>query len=144
MPSIRRSALLPYSARQVYELVNDVESYPAFMDGCVGARILSRSDDSMEARLELARGGITQSFTTVNTLTANEAIELRLREGPFERFAGCWRFQALGEAACKVTLELDFTIRNALVGAAAGRLFERVTNSQVEAVARRARQVYGT
>src|SRR6056297_410461 len=144
MPSIRRSALLPYTARQVYELVNDVESYPAFMEGCIGARILKRSDDSMEARLELARGGISQSFTTVNTLTANEAIELRLREGPFERFAGCWRFLALGEAACKVSLELDFTIRNALVGVAAGRLFERVTNSQVEAVARRARQVYGT
>lgn len=144
MPTIHRSALLPYTAQQVYELVNDVESYPSFMDGCIGACILSRSADTMEARLELARGGIVQSFTTLNTLTANEAIELRLREGPFERFAGRWRFQALGEAACKVSLELDFKIRNGLIGAAAGRLFERVTNNQVEAVARRARQVYGT
>ncbi|MEQ8515653.1 MAG: type II toxin-antitoxin system RatA family toxin [Chromatocurvus sp.] len=144
MPTIHRSALLPYTAQQVYELVNDVESYPSFMDGCVGARILSRSDDTMEARLDLARGGIVQSFTTLNTLIAHEAIELRLREGPFERFAGRWRFQALGEAACKVSLELDFKIRSALVGVAAGRLFERVTNSQVEAVARRARQVYGS
>ncbi len=143
MPTINRSALLPYTARQVYDLVNDVESYPSFMEGCIGARIISRSEHAMEARLELSRGGIVHSFTTLNTLVANEAIELRLREGPFERFAGCWRFKALGEAACKVSLELDFKIRNALVGVAAGHLFERVTNSQVEAVARRARQVYG-
>ncbi|MFN2289206.1 MAG: type II toxin-antitoxin system RatA family toxin [Chromatocurvus sp.] len=142
MPSIQRSALLPFTAQQIYELVNDVESYPSFMEGCVGARVLSRSGDTMEARLDLARGGIVQSFTTRNTLIANEVIELRLSEGPFERFAGRWRFQALGEAACKVSLELDFKIRSALVGVAAGRLFERVTNNQVEAIARRARQVY--
>jgi ribosome-associated toxin RatA of RatAB toxin-antitoxin module len=143
MPSIRRSALLPYTAQQVYDLVNDVEAYPQYMEGCVGARILAHSEGRMEARLDLSRGGISQSFTTLNRLRANEAIELTLREGPFDRFAGHWRFQSLGESACKVSLELDFSVRNGLVGMAAGRLFERVTNNLVDAVARRAQHLYG-
>ena len=40
MNDIRRSALLPYSAERVYALINDVEAYPQYMDGCVGAEIL--------------------------------------------------------------------------------------------------------
>ncbi|MHA7815329.1 MAG: type II toxin-antitoxin system RatA family toxin [Pseudohaliea sp.] len=143
MPAINRSALLPYSQRQLFDLVNDVEAYPQYMEGCVGARVLHRDDASMEARLDLARGGIAQSFTTRNRLLAPESIVLELKEGPFERFAGRWHFQALGDAACKVTLELDFAMRSTLVGAAAGRLFDRVTSNLVDAVVRRARQVYG-
>jgi len=143
MPAINRSALLPYSAHQLFALVNDVEAYPQYMDGCVGAQVLRRDEVSMEARLDLARAGFAHSFTTLNTLSAPESIELQLKEGPFERFSGCWRFQALGEAACKVSLQLEFKVSHSLVGAAAGRLFERVTNNLVDAVVRRARHVYG-
>ena len=34
MPQITRSALVPFSAKQMFDLVNDVESYPAFLPGC--------------------------------------------------------------------------------------------------------------
>jgi len=143
MPAINRSALLPYSQRQLFDLVNDVEAYPQYLEGCVGAQVLHRDEATMEARLDLARAGIAQSFTTRNRLQAPECIVLELKEGPFDRFAGRWRFQALGDAACKVSLELDFAVRSSLLGAAATRLFDRVTNNLVDAVVRRARQVYG-
>lgn len=34
MPQISRTALVPYSAEQMYQLVNDVQSYPQFLPGC--------------------------------------------------------------------------------------------------------------
>ncbi|STP18350.1 putative oligoketide cyclase/lipid transport protein [Escherichia coli] len=40
MPQISRTALVPYSAEQMYQLVNDVQSYPQFLPGCTGSRIL--------------------------------------------------------------------------------------------------------
>ena len=64
MNDIRRSALLPYSAERVYALINDVEAYPEYMDGCVGAQVLYVDGETMEARLDLARAGIRMSFTT--------------------------------------------------------------------------------
>ena len=61
MASIHRSALLPYSSDKLYAMVQDVEAYPQFMDGCVGAQILDQGEEFMEARLDLARGGSAQS-----------------------------------------------------------------------------------
>jgi ribosome-associated toxin RatA of RatAB toxin-antitoxin module len=139
--SIHRSALLPYSNVKLFQLVNDVESYPQYMEGCVGARVLHTDERHMEARLDLARGGIAQSFTTLNELQPFEQITLRLKEGPFETFAGRWRFQALAAEACKVSLDLDFTVRSSLLGAAAARLIDRVANNLVDAVVKRAGEI---
>ena len=143
MTEIQRSALLPYAAEQVYQLVNDIEAYPQYMDGCVGAEVLARSEKMVEARLDMARGGVRQSFSTRNQLLENEAIVLELLEGPFDFFEGRWEFKALGAAACKVSLGLQFQVSGAILGAAAGSLFDRVTNNLVDAVSQRARELYG-
>lgn len=143
MTIINRSALLPYSARQLFDLVSDVESYPSYMEGCVGARILRREDQLLEARLDLARGGINQSFSTRNRMRAAQEITLELLDGPFEYFSGHWDFRALDDSACKMSLYLEFKFSSKLLGVAASRLFEKVTNNLVDAVGRRATQIYG-
>jgi len=140
---IDRSALLPFAAQQLFELVNDIEAYPAYMDGCVGASVLSRSGNVLEARLDLARGGISQSFSTRNVLFAPSEITLELLDGPFEYLRGRWEFRALDEAACKMSLNLEFSMNSSVLGAAAGKLFDRVTNNLVDAVGRRAADLYG-
>lgn len=143
MTIIERSALLPYQPRQLFDLVNDIEAYPTFMEGCVGAEVLRRDQEVVEARLDLSRGGVSQSFTTRNRMVDARHISLELVEGPFDRFEGSWEFLPLGEVACKVRLSLQFNVNNAVLGAAASRLFDAVTNNLVSAVEKRARQLYG-
>ena len=143
MTVIHRSALLPFSASQLFDLVCDVESYPQYMDGCVGAQILRSEEQLVEARLDLARGGISHSFSTRNRMLDGREITLELIDGPFKHFAGRWDFRALGESACKLSLDLEFTINNSILGAAASRLFDKVTNNLVDAISRRAAQLYG-
>jgi ribosome-associated toxin RatA of RatAB toxin-antitoxin module len=143
MTVIKRSALLPYTAQRIFDLVTDIEAYPNFMDGCVGAEVLHRSEHTVEARLDLARGGIGHSFATRNRMQPYDYIELELLDGPFDRFGGRWQFQALGDMACKVTLDLEFSLRSNLLGAAATKLFESVTANLVDALAKRAKQLYG-
>lgn len=143
MTIIHRHALLPYGDRLLFDLVNDIEAYPQYMEGCTGAEVLHREQGLVEARLQLSKGGISQSFSTRNRLQAPEFITLELLDGPFDFFQGRWEFRGLAENACKVTLHLEFTASSLLVGAAAGRLFDRVTNNLVDAVGRRARQLYG-
>jgi ribosome-associated toxin RatA of RatAB toxin-antitoxin module len=138
MTTIDRSALLPHAAEHLYALVADIERYPEFLDGCVGAEIISHVDNLVTARLKLSRAGLSHSFVTRNTMQAPEMIGLELVDGPFERFAGQWRFDALAEDACKVSLRLDFRMRSGLVHAAAGKLFDRVAVDMVDAVVRRA------
>ena len=142
MTTIDRSALLLYPAATMFALVNDIESYPAFMNGCVGAEILQRSDELVEARLHLARAGIRQSFTTRNRMMPPRRIDLELVEGPFDTFSGYWEFEALRDDASKVSLHLEFHMSSALAGLAARKLFDSVANTMVDAMSKRAREIY--
>lgn len=139
---VERSALVPYSAAQMFDLVNDIEAYPQFMDGCSGAKILARGEDWLEARLELSKAGVTQSFVTHNQLQAPHSMSMNLVDGPFKYLRGVWRFTPLAEQACKVSFELEFELQNRLLGMAVGKLFESVSNKQVDALCARAKQVY--
>lgn len=143
MTHLTRSTLLPYPAEAMFDLVNDIEAYPRYMDGCTGAKILFRDDAVIEARLELSKGGIRQAFTTRNTLRPPTAIDMQLVEGPFTAFTGHWAFQALGDSACKVTIDLRFTLNNALLAMAAKALFGTVADRMVEALVKRANEIYG-
>src|SRR5262245_20641929 len=132
MTVIERSALVPHPAAALYQLVNDIEAYPQFMDGCVGAQILHRDTDHIDARLDLSKGGVRYSFTTRNRLLPPERIELTLLEGPFERFAGYWSFKELSPQACKVALHLEFEMSGKLLGFAVKTLFNSVANQLVD------------
>lgn len=133
---------MSYSAQQMFDLVNDIEAYPQFLDGCVGARILARGDNWVEARLELSKAGVTQHFVTRNELVPPVSMSLQLVEGPFQYLRGAWQFVPLAETACKVIFTLEFAMQNRLLGLAVGKLFESVTTKQVDAVCARARQIY--
>ena len=140
--SVNRSALVNYSAQQMFDLVNDIEAYPQYMDGCVGAKILNREGDWLEARLELSKAGVSQSFVTRNQLNAPESMSMTLVDGPFKYLKGCWRFTALNETACKVSFDLEFELQSKLLGMAVGKLFESVASKQVDALCERAKQIY--
>lgn len=140
---IERSALVSYSAEQMYALVNDVENYPWFMDGCVGAEVLERGDDFVKARLDLKKAGLSKSFVTRNQLVPHERIEMKLVEGPFKILEGVWQFKPLTEAASRVSLSLTFEFESRLLALAADPWFESVGNHLVSALCERAAQVYG-
>ncbi|GAA0327757.1 type II toxin-antitoxin system RatA family toxin [Morganella psychrotolerans] len=142
MPQINRSALVPFSVEQMYNLVNDVHSYPEFLPGCVGSRILSREPDEMTAAVEVSKAGISKTFVTRNQLTNNQHISMQLVEGPFRKLMGGWSFIPLSDDACKVELSLDFEFTNKLVELAFGRIFKELAGNMVMAFTRRAKEVY--
>ena len=142
MVRVERTALVAYSAEQMFDLVNDIEAYPQYMDGCVGAEVLVREHDYVEARLDLKKGGISQSFSTCNRLQPPHLMQMSLKEGPFSHFNGEWRFESLAAQACKVILVLEFEFAQKLVNLAAGKWFEHVASQQVDALCERAKSIY--
>ncbi|WP_337842562.1 SRPBCC family protein [Rheinheimera sp.] len=143
MPQIERSALVFYSAEQMYNLVNDVPSYPEFLPGCSKADVLSQSAQQMLACLEVKKAGISQQFTTRNTLVPNSEIRMQLESGPFKALSGGWHFVPLNEQACKVILKLEFEFSSKLIEFAFGKVFNELTAAMVGAFTQRAKQVYG-
>jgi ribosome-associated toxin RatA of RatAB toxin-antitoxin module len=139
---VEKSALVPYSAQDMFDLVADVESYKEFLPWCSNSRRVSSGDNEMCGWIEVSRLGIKQDFSTCNELEPPGRMTLTLNEGPFKRLNGEWRFIALREDACKVTLSMEFEFSGKLINAAFGKVFHQVANSLVESFVKRARQVY--
>ena len=140
---IQRSALLPYPARALYDLVNDVANYPEFLPWCSASKVLEVSDEAMRAELTVSKGTLNQRFTTRNELVPGESIVMNLEEGPFSELHGVWTFKSLGDKACKITLDLRFDYAGALVKATLGPLFTQAANTMVDAFCQRAKKLYG-
>jgi ribosome-associated toxin RatA of RatAB toxin-antitoxin module len=146
MREIRRSALVPATARRMFELINDIESYPQFVPGCSAAAVLERTALQLRARLTVGSGALRTSFVTCNRLTPYTGIHMQLEEGPFRSLDGVWTLTPVtqGEAAeqigCRVELHLRFELKGGLANLALGPMIERMASSLVDAFVRRARQ----
>lgn len=143
MQQISRNALVPYSAQEMFDLVNDVARYHEFLPWCRSSEVLSANEDEVRASVEIAHGSLRKSFTTCNRLQNGKMIEMRLIEGPFKHLEGFWRFDVLGERACKVNLDLEFEFSNKLIGIALGPVFSQIANTLVDSFSKRAGEVYG-
>ena len=143
MPRVEKSALVPFSAQEMFDLVADVESYKEFLPWCSNSRKVFGKDGELCGWIEVSRLGITQDFSTCNELFPPERMTLVLNEGPFKQLNGEWRFTALRDDACKVSLIMEFEFSGRLINAAFGKVFNQVANSLVESFVKRAREVYG-
>ena len=142
MHQLSKSALVPYSAEQMYQLVNQVDDYPKFLNWCSDASILKQTSDQIIASVEINKSSFNQSFTTINTLTPNQRIDMKLKEGMFKQLNGAWVFTKLNDQACKIELSLNFSFSSKILDLAISPIFTSIANSQLEAFIARAKVVY--
>ena len=105
-----------YSPAEMYELVKDVGSYSKFLPWCRSSEVLSESETEMRATVEIAKGVLTNTFTTQNQLTKNSRIEMSLVEGPFSHLRGYWLLEPLKtEGAFQVSLDTGLVFDSAML-----------------------------
>ena len=143
MKHISRSALVNYSAGQMYQLANDLLSYPQFLPGCVSSRILELTEDTMTASIDVSKVGIRKTFTTRNKMVKDKVIDMKLVDGPFKVLQGGWLFTPLTEDACRIEFNLEFEFSSRLVEIAFGRIFQDLAVNMVQAFTKRAKEIYG-
>ncbi len=143
MRKVNRSALIPYSAEQMYALVEDFLAYPDFLPWCTGAVLHLKNGSVIEASLELRRSGFKRSFRTRNTVQPGVAMNIELVDGPFRHLSGCWKFEQLGTDGSKVMLDLEFEFENQVTDTLFGRYFEDTCNSLISSFTSRAQKIYG-
>ncbi|HVI53727.1 MAG TPA: type II toxin-antitoxin system RatA family toxin [Luteibacter sp.] len=142
MIEIRRSAIVPFTPAQMFDLVNDVEAYPKRFGWCDAAEVLEREDNVLVARLDLKFAGLKQSFTTRNTMDKPNSLAMKFVEGPFRSLDGVFTFQALGDVGCKIALALDFDYAG-LGGSVLRMGFQQLANRMVDDFCDEARRQYG-
>jgi coenzyme Q-binding protein COQ10 len=148
MPTHHETKALPYTARQMYDLVADVGSYPQFLPWNSAARIRSRTPipdgEVLEADLVISFKVFRERFTSRVTLWPDrKRIDTEYIDGPFRHMRSNWTFRDLDTGGCEVDFFVDFEFRNALLQGIIGVVFNDAMQRVVRAFERRAAVLYG-
>lgn len=142
MTKVEKSALVKVSALQMFDLVDDIESYSEFLPWCKESRVLKREGDIVEAELIISKAGFNKSFSTRNRSVGKEQLFMTLLDGPFSSLDGVWNFIPLRDDASKISLDLEFEINGKFASLAFGAVFNQICNTMVSSFTARAKQLY--
>ncbi|HHH44617.1 MAG TPA: type II toxin-antitoxin system RatA family toxin [Gammaproteobacteria bacterium] len=106
---------LPYSCRQWFTLVADIESYPAFLPGWSSARILQSDGSRLQVEQQLRLGPLDLRFHSTAQLENCTRILITSNDGPFRNMTIDWRFAPLPEDHCQVSVEITLALRAGLL-----------------------------
>ncbi|MGA8147158.1 MAG: type II toxin-antitoxin system RatA family toxin [Gallionellaceae bacterium] len=143
MALVEKTVLIPYSAAQMFALVDNVRDYPKFMPWCGGTSVREVDENTVHATVHINYHHIKQSFTTENVRRTPDRIDMTLKDGPFQQLDGSWHFIPLTESACKIEFRLHYEFSSKLLEKVVGPVFHYVANSFVEAFIYRAENIYG-
>lgn len=148
MPTHSEIRRMPYSARQMYDLVADVMRYPEFIPWIAAARIRSVTPhrdgtELMEADLVVSFKVFREKFGSRVLLDElGLALDIEYLDGPFKYMRSRWRFRDV-EDGCEVDFNVDFEFRNAVLQKIIGVVFNEAMHRIVRAFEERARVLYG-
>ena len=149
MPRHSETRNLPYSARQMYDLVADVARYPEFLPWTAAARIRSitpRADGSevLEADLVISFKVFRERFgSRVVLWPGTMRIDTEYLDGPFKFMRSNWAFTDRADGGCDVSFFVDFEFRNAILQKLIGVVFDEAMRRVVRAFEARAAELYG-
>lgn len=147
MPSHSETRRLPYTARQMYDLVADVDRYPQFLPWTSAARIRSRvpvtGGEVLEADLVISFKVFRERFGSRVTLWSGALkIDTEYLDGPFRHLKSAWAFRDV-PGGCEVDFHVDFEFRNLILRRIIGVVFTEAMHRIVRAFETRAAQLYG-
>ena len=143
MATVERSILIGHSAQRMFDLVEDIEAYPQFLPWCERTQVEYRDENKTIATLHINYLSVKSHFTTENEKNAPSFMRLTLVDGPFRRLEGSWNFKPLSAQACKIEFQLTYEFSNRLFEKIIGPVFGQISNTFVDAFARRADEIFG-
>jgi len=139
---------VPYSAAQMFDLVADVDQYPAFLPWCVALRVIKKDIDdgqgTLTADMVVAYKVFREKFRSKVTLDrAHYAIDVCYQDGPFKNLENRWRFIDQPDGGSVIDFEIIFEFKNFILQAAAQAVFDKAFSRMSEAFVTRADEIYG-
>ena len=136
------SRTLPYSCEQLFDLAADVESYPEYLPGWVGARILERSSNQLRVEQQLGLKLLSLPFVTTAVLDHPQKISIHSSDGPFRSLQIEWRFEPAGTGHCTVLLDFNYQLRIGFLELMAAALFDHSSTEIINRFEKRAQILY--
>lgn len=134
---------LPFSAKQMFDLVADVASYPEFLPWCLASRVHQENESLLIADLIIGYRAFRDKYTSRVTLDPPSRISVMLEEGPLSFLKNDWTFTQLEEGHCKVHLDLSFQLDSKIKQALMSSFFDEAAQKMIQSFEERAKKIYG-
>lgn len=144
MTAYSERRVLPYTPRQIFDLVAEVDRYPEFLPWCIGARILRRQDNMLFADLIIGWKVIREKFSSKVVLDEPSTVHFDYMNGPLKYLHGDWRFIESKSGGTLVEFQVDFEFKSRALAAVMGGVFSELVHRMVGAFEARARSLYGS
>ena len=147
MPSFEMTRRVPFTAKQMFAVVADVERYPEFLPLCEGLHVRTREETTqgtvLIATMSVGYRSIRESFTSRVTLRPERnEIEVAYLDGPFTHLDNRWRFSD-ATGGSDIHFFIDYAFASRMLAALMGAVFDKAVRRYTEAFEERARLIYG-
>ncbi|WP_348666056.1 SRPBCC family protein [Arsenophonus symbiont of Ornithomya chloropus] len=142
MSKITRSFFMSHSAKKIFHLVNDVNSYSLFLPYCTNSQILNYKKNEMIAAIDISQYNFSKTFVTHNTFEEYQSIHMKLIKGPLHQLIGHWFFRSLNKNSCKIEFYLEVEFINQFLEIFFAKVLHEVAEKILIAFSRRADEIY--
>lgn len=144
MPTHAETKVLPYTPRQMFDLVVDVEAYPEFLPWCLDCKIFEHKGNRILADLTVGYKIFRETFTSEVLIDEKKrVIDVRYIRGPFRYLDNHWAFKPVGRDKCEISFNIDFEFRTPFLQKVMGLFFNEAVRRMISAFESRANQLYG-
>lgn len=143
MQAIKLTRQSPFSARQMFDLITDVDRYDEFIPYCTASRVRERSASEMTADLAIGYKMLRETYTSrIELRDPPLQVTVHQAKGPFRHLFNQWTFED-SETGCDVHFELQFEFAVPLLRRIIQPIMGKVVERFVAAFEDRARDIYG-
>ena len=128
----------------MFDLVADEKRYPEFLPWVVATRVRSDGETEMIADMVVGFYALREKFTSKVKKLRPEMIDVDYVDGPMKELDNKWFFRPNPDGGCTIDFPVDFTFRNSVFEALAGRYLDRAFRKMVSAFEQRAAALYGS
>ncbi len=141
MTEFRMTRVIDQPRGLVFEVISDIESYPAFVPGFGDARIERADADTLYVSQRVGIPAMSVRFRSVARLQPPHGITIDSTDWPFRSLHQAWTLEAAGEWRTRVTFESSHTLASRRAERLVGRFFDHVLRRTVDAFEKRIHDV---
>ncbi|MBY0463151.1 MAG: type II toxin-antitoxin system RatA family toxin [Alphaproteobacteria bacterium] len=143
MPKHFEKRKLPYPSDLLYEIVEDVESYPKFLPWIKESLISNKQAQHFDAKLTVGYNAFVQtSYISRVHLTPLKKIHIEYLSGPFQHLDNQWTFTSINEQETEIEFLIDFSFKSQILQNLMDKFFNEALKNTLHAFEKRAMELH--
>ena len=149
MPKHFEKKIVNFTAKQMYELVADIDNYCEFLPWCNDSKIIEVTNIDNEkktliADLEIGYKDLVYTYRS-NVLLNNQELTIKVDfiHGPFKNLDNSWIFKKIDDQSCEIEFFIDFELNVGVLNLLISKFFDKAFKKMVNSFENRANQIYG-